>query len=245
MLRNIYLTGDTHADFKEVETFCLEHGTTAEDVMVILGDVGLNFYGEADDHWRKHKAAKIPITFLCIHGNHEKRPEKIRGYRRRDWQGGKVLVQPEFPTLLFAIDGEVYDCNGKSAVAIGGAYSYDKPYRLARPDAKGKIYWWDDEQPSVEVKRRVEDKLAAIEWRVDIVMTHTCPGKYIPFESLYNGPGMPDSDSTTELWLDTIEERLDYGAWYCGHWHIYKSIDKMRFMDAGLDGQKRAFALLG
>ena len=31
-------------------------------------------------------------------------------------------------------------------------------------------------------------------------------------------------------WLDTIEEMLDYKAWYLGHWHINKRIDKLHFL---------------
>jgi 3-oxoacid CoA-transferase subunit A len=45
-------------------------------------------------------------------------------------------------------------------------------------------------------------------------------------------PGLDQSliDHSTEEWLDTIEDRLDYKAWYCGHWHINKRIDKMHFL---------------
>jgi 3-oxoacid CoA-transferase subunit A len=244
IIRNIYLTGDTHANFKEVAAFCREHETTQEDVMIILGDVGLNFFGGERDRWDKSEAAKIPATFLCVHGNHEIRPERLQGYCQQEWQGGRVLAQPEFPTLLFALDGEVYDLNGKSAIVIGGAYSYDKPRRLANPDRNGKIYWWEDEQPSDEIKRRVEERLSGLDWRVDLVLTHTCPKRYIPRESLYNGPDDPGSDTSTEEWLDSIESRLSYDDWYCGHWHIYKNIDRIHFMDAGLDGRKRAVVML-
>jgi len=27
-------------------------------------------------------------------------------------------------------------------------------------------------------------------------------------------------DKSTEIWLDEIEEQLDYKKWYCGHYHI-------------------------
>ena len=29
---------------------------------------------------------------------------------------------------------------------------------------------------------------------------------------------------------DEIEEKLDYRAWFCGHWHIDKRIDRMHFL---------------
>lgn len=40
----IILTGDTHRDFKRIFAFCEENGTTREDVLIILGDAGINYY---------------------------------------------------------------------------------------------------------------------------------------------------------------------------------------------------------
>ena len=34
----------------------------------------------------------------------------------------------------------------------------------------------------------------------------------------------------TEEWLDTIEQRLAYRRWYCGHYHTEKTIDRVTFM---------------
>ena len=38
------------------------------------------------------------------------------------------------------------------------------------------------------------------------------------------------SIACTEEWLNSIEEKLDYEKWYCGHHHTEKKIDKLRFM---------------
>jgi len=73
---------------------------------------------------------QLPITLFCIHGNHEERPYEIDTYEEMEWHGGMVYVEEEYPSLLFARDGEVYDFEGKKAIAIGGAYSVDKHYRL-------------------------------------------------------------------------------------------------------------------
>ena len=37
-------------------------------------------------------------------------------------------------------------------------------------------------------------------------------------------------DNSTEAWLDRIEDRIHYKAWFCGHWHTDKRIDKMHFL---------------
>ena len=37
-------------------------------------------------------------------------------------------------------------------------------------------------------------------------------------------------DCSTEVWLENVEARLEYGHWFCGHWHIDKHVDKMHFL---------------
>ena len=51
-------------------------------------------------------------------------------------------------------------------------------------------------------------------------------------------------DDSTERWLDEIKKTANYKAWLCGHWHIDKQIDKLRFLFAdvvALDMIKRGF----
>ena len=59
---------------------------------------------------------------------------------------------------------------------------------------------------------------------------NTCPQKYVPIEAFMPGLDQKLVDHSTEEWLDQIENKLDYNAWYCGHWHIDKRIDKMHFL---------------
>lgn len=44
-----YITGDTHRDFERIILFCLENKTTRDDVLIILGDAGINYYGGIKD----------------------------------------------------------------------------------------------------------------------------------------------------------------------------------------------------
>lgn len=63
-----------------------------------------------------------------------------------------------------------------------------------------------------------------------MVLTHTCPAKYIPVEAFLSWLDQSTVDQSTEDWLDEIEEHLEYQDWFCGHWHINKRIDKIHFL---------------
>ena len=39
----IYITGDTHGDFRHIERFCYEQETAIDDVFILLGDSGINY----------------------------------------------------------------------------------------------------------------------------------------------------------------------------------------------------------
>ena len=40
----IYITGDKHADFREVLYFCYVNKTTLDDILIVLGDAGINYH---------------------------------------------------------------------------------------------------------------------------------------------------------------------------------------------------------
>ena len=221
----IYITGDTHGDFSRIERFCGMVRPDRGDTMIILGDAGFNYYGGERDRTRKLAMSLLPITIFSIHGNHEMRPGTIPSYRMVDWHGGKVYVEDEYPNLLFAVDGENYDLDGLQAIAIGGAYSVDKHYRQAMG-----WNWWADEQPSPETKARVERVLAERDWKIDVVLSHTVPLRYEPVEVFMSCIDQSRVDKSTEIWLDSIEQRLAYKRWYAGHYHTEKSIDRMTLM---------------
>lgn len=61
-----------------------------------------------------------------------------------------MYLEEEYPSLLFAKDGEVFDLDEKQAIVMGGAYSIGKIVRLMYG-----YEWWTDEQPSGEIKRYV------------------------------------------------------------------------------------------
>lgn len=222
----VYYIGDIHGQVSKVLDAIHNCDITSNDIIVILGDAGLNYFGnEYGDADRKKILNEKEIKILCVHGNHEKRPATINSYTTQEWNGGTIYYEKEYPNILFAKDGEIYNLEGARTIVIGGAYSVDKFYRIAN-----RIAWFEDEQPSEEIKNRVEAVLKSENWEIDQVLSHTCPTKYIPWEAALPGIDQSRVDNSTEQWLDTIEDRLKYKRWLCGHWHIDKTIDKMRFV---------------
>jgi 3-oxoacid CoA-transferase subunit A len=207
-----------------IKVLCEDKKTTLDDVLILLGDTEINYLGDPDDRELKRYLASLPITLLCVHGNHDKRPENIGTYNETLWCGGVVYVEPDFPNILFAKCGEVYTLGGHRFMAIGGAYSVDKDYRLVEG-----LPWFPDEQPSGEIMKRVNDRLEAEGWQIDWIFSHTCPYKYLPRNTfIFTEEHL--IDQTTEKWLNMMESRLTYKHWYCGHFHIDKQVDKIDFL---------------
>lgn len=221
----IYITGDKHADFREVFYFCHANKTTRDDILIVLGDAGINYYASELDYMLKNSLREYPITFFCIHGNHEERPENIKTYKTKKYHDGIVYYEEDYPNILFAKDGEIYNFNNKKVLVIGGAYSVDKYFRLARG-----YNWYESEQPNDKSKNKVKKVLKDLDNRVDIILSHTCPYKYLPREMFLEGINQSTVDNGTEYFLDEIEESTDYNLWYCGHYHTDKEIDKIIFM---------------
>ena len=226
----IYYTGDIHGDPREIVAFCNGKELTEQDTLILLGDVGANYFLSRRDTELKEILNALKPTILCIHGNHEIRPANIPSYQTEKWNGGTVWAEKEYPRLLFAADGEVFDLEGIRHLVIGGAYSVDKFYRLARGYG-----WWPDEQPSKEIRDKVGRTLDACGWRVDTVVSHTCPYQYEPREAFLPMIDQSKVDSSSEEWLEEIERRLNYDHWFCGHWHIDKRIDRMHFLFHGVE----------
>lgn len=222
----IWITGDKHCEFDSVEAFCNKWNTSREDTLIILGDAGINYYTDERATQVKEYLATLPITLFCIHGNHEARPETVKGYELTNAFGGQVYVDPRYPNQLFPVDGAIYQLGSQKTLVIGGAYSIDKFIRLQRRWA-----WFDDEQPSEAIKARTEAALEAVDWQVDTVLSHTCPKSQIPTEKV---PPLADCflpiDESTEEWLETLRQRLRFCRWYAGHFHVDYLRDNFTFL---------------
>ena len=185
--------------------------------------MGINYYLDEYDKKLKERLSKYNFKFFCIQGNHEKRPENISSYHEVEMFGGQVYIEDEYPNLIFAKNGELYNFNGKNILVIGGAYSIDKDYRISK-----RYPWFKNEQLSKIERKSILEKYTGR--HVDIILSHTCPFKYEPKESFKLSLPQELVDKSMEKFFDDIEEKINYDKWYCGHYHIEKTIDKLEFM---------------
>lgn len=222
---HFYITGDTHRDFSRIEEFCEENETSVDDVMIILGDAGINYYLNHSDKELKSRLSRLEITLFCVHGNHEERPYLAADCEEKIWHKGIVYVEEQYPNILYAKDGEIYDFNGKTVMPIGGAYSVDKYYRI-----RNGLQWFDSEQPDDEIKEYVERQLEAVDWKIDIILSHTVPIDAEPVWAFIPGLNQDLVDKTTEKWLQTIYDSLEFEAWYAGHYHVESEECGIRIM---------------
>lgn len=241
---NIYVTGDKHGDFSSILQFCKELKTTKKDLLIVLGDAGINYYVRNNPAFvetgvkymdskkirhLKTQLSELPITMFCVRGNHEARANTITSYCEKEWCGGSVYYEDTYPNLIFPKDGETFTINGESYLVIGGAYSIDKERRIMMNKAGFKSYlWFDDEQLSEDEKKKILEKVEDNDFRVDYILSHTCPYKSMKEmkEALITGKDKSIEDNRMEKFLDIIMKRLQgkYKKWYFGHFHINKKL---------------------
>ena len=67
---------------------------------------------------------------MRIIGKHEQRRQTIDSYREKQWHGGTVYYEEEYPDLLLAKDVEAFELDGKHTIVMCEVYSIDKMIQL-------------------------------------------------------------------------------------------------------------------
>ena len=219
----VFVTGDIHGDMSDLFIRVGHIGnTTKDDLLILLGDVGFFysvFFGKLQkDFERQEFAAALPITLLCIQGNHEQ-PFKEMAAEKIELLGGDGY---ESNGIYFAANGTTLDINGKRCLVVGGAYSVDKPWRLLRGNG-----WWEGEELTDaeldEIHQTVKGQ------KFDWVLTHTCPYNNLPREMFLSFVDQSQVENRTEKALQKIHDDISFDRWYCGHFHTDKIDGKIEF----------------
>ena len=183
--------------------------------VIILGDVGLNYNLDENDHARKKSLCKhYPHTFYCVRGNHEARPGEYLGMKLiHDADvGGPVWVEEEFPRIRYFCDWGFYTIDGLSVLVISGAYSVDKYYRLAQG------YKWFENEQLAPFEREACMRNAKYK-AFDLVLSHTCPLSLQPTDLFLRGLDQSTVDNSMEIWLEELANKVEWKLWLFAHYH--------------------------
>lgn len=225
MIKNWFITGDTHGKVAERLHHIPDTLNPEETAIIILGDAGFNFWLNKTDTKAKREASKYGYTIYCVRGNHEERPENISSMETLFDENicGPVFVENEFPNIRYFKDGRTYEINGHRTLVIGGAYSVDKWYRLARvgldeqTNDPAKTGWFPSELLTEDEMSQIASVTFGEEF--DFVFSHTCPLSWEPRDLFLSFIDQSTVDKSMEQWLDVIKADIHWGIWCFGHFH--------------------------
>jgi predicted phosphodiesterase len=192
-VNRILLCGDTHGNLGHCRTLLGEARRNNAEAIVILGDwgywehqpAGVEFLDELDE-----LAAHHGLLVYAIDGNHDKTQLLLDTYGHQRDDEGFVIVRDR---IRYAERGHRWTWAGTRFIALGGAYSVDKPKRLElerlrkRSIIKANQYrragrkhpadtsgtmWFPEEEMSDEDLARI---LAADSTPVDVLLCHDKP----------------------------------------------------------------------
>ena len=210
------MTGDIHAsyDIAKLSESCFDTaGLTKDDYVIICGDFGLVWNNSASEqYWLRWLDAR-PFTTLFVDGNHEGF-SLLNSLPETTWNGGAVH---QVATSVFHLKrGQLFNIDGYRIFAMGGASSseYDRTHRT-----QGET-WFTEEIPNEQERAAVLETLDAANWDCDFVITHCAPSSCAQGISEHTDRlEIHPMDEYTD-WLQTIQDRLAYRHWFCGHYHI-------------------------
>ena len=247
---NIFALADIHGKWQPIRDFYLANKLkykldTKKNVMILLGDSGLNYFFNHRDEEVKFRLCKLPFIYFIIRGNHEQRPSVCMDQDRNNWHmedfwGNQVYVENAYPNIKYALDRPaIYSmpyisgyCEGtkennyndegepfykfRKVLTLPGAYSVDKYYRLANG------WSWFEQEQMTEAEMNVARCLIKEHKNIDLVLSHTCPIIYEPTDLFISSIDQSMVDKAMERFLGEIEYNIDYKLMLWGHFHKYR-----------------------
>lgn len=213
----IYVTGDTHQNINikklTIDFFPEQKFMTKNDYVIICGDFGCVWNGSySDKYWQRWFDNKN-FTTLFVDGNHENF-NLIKQYPISEWNGGKV--QFITPSIIHLMRGEIYNIDGYSFFAMGGASSHDIEFRTEN------ISWWRDELPNDQEYENAFKNLEKHNNKVDFIISHCCSDNV---QNMINSNYVHDKLTN---FFRIIDETVEFKKWFFGHYHIDKDFGKYR-----------------
>lgn len=244
----IYITGDCHADFgrfAKKKRMNLPFEFTGDDYVIVAGDFGLLWAKDKEFVYNLKWLSRLPFRILWVQGNHENY-DMIAEYPLEKWNGGLVR-HIERDRIILLERGQVFNIDGYSFFAFGGAQSHDiqgglldknatdyaeqrrKAIKCGLPFRIKHESWWVQELPTEAEMQEGRDNLEKVGYKVDYVISHCLStGKQNELDRVYGGNYIHtfyQPDILTN-YFEMLERRLQYRHWVCGHYHVDLPVDE-------------------
>lgn len=238
----ILLAGDTHGDIEHTQYLVRIALTKECDRIFVLGDFGywehqedgVKFLDQLNEY-----AAGLGVHVYFLDGNHDKTSLLMKKYEGLRDQENFVIVRPH---ILYAPRGWRWEWDGVSFIALGGAYSPDKDWRLQQeemyPAELGPESLWFPEEEMTD-----EDMDAILEenrFSVDVMLAHDKPRGSNP---KWNRKDFPECIPNQDR-LQRAVRVLNPRSYFHGHLHYFYTDEIWYGVADGSMGSTKVMALL-
>ena len=226
----IFVCGDTHniIDYEKLTSKEWSEGKllNKNDYLIILGDVGLVWYGEKTRkenyliNWYNEK----PWTTLFIDGNHENFDRLFSDeFKKINMFGSEVKQISD--SIFYLQRGHVYKIDGKTFFTFGGGYSIDKNSRIEHID------WWSQEIPNYEEMDLGIKNLYKCKKHVDFILTHSCSNEMFDIiDKRFDLSYKRGVEKGLRNYFSWIELNVNFKQWHFGHYHDDFKVDEKHFL---------------
>ena len=213
----VFITGDQHGNTDNIIYLNFKEKLSENDLVISLGDFGAPY-------WSAKKKTKLDMetfevfnqfhtNFAIIQGNHSKRFERVKWFKQTKFCNGNSFYFQKYPNFHFLQNGEVYTINDMNFLVIGGGYSVDKYIRIA----KGWT-WEPEEKLNDEEKSKIRNLISA-NVNYDFILTHVAPLELQPTWLFLDFVDQSTVETDEEEFLSEIRQKINYKAWFFGHYH--------------------------
>lgn len=250
----IYITGDTHGDFKRFTKKNLKKlpfKLTEKDYIIVCGDLGLLWEYNKTLDYNLNWLSSLPFKLLWVQGNHENY-NMIEDFPLEEWRGGKArhIVKDK---IILLERGQVFTIENKTFFTFGGAESHDIKDGIldkADPDFKQKKKiakknggyfrilnetWWKQELPTQAELEIGLSSLSKVSCKVDYIITHCVSTQA---QNIINISQERKENNILTQYFNKLEKEVKFKEWYFGHYHqdntkhtkykaVYKNIIKL------------------
>lgn len=177
----VLVAGDVHGELQQIHWLAARAKRESVSVIIQVGDLG--YWPHTDPQFIKKSdkiLAKAGLHMVALDGNHEN--FSALGCPHPEFDQFRVLGE----RVLHVPRGASWEWRGRKFLALGGAHSVDKAWRLtkerqARESHKRSHWlWWPEEDITDDDQRTAQEA-----GRAEILLTHDAPSsaKVPVFES--------------------------------------------------------------